>query len=498
MIVITEDTFEQFLQSANESSLIDLHAVTFADPFGMTGILETGDLLRSEGIRKTIFLPESEEVLKYLERMDFFKFAADYFTLEPSLPGIAGKYLRSSYSDVLLEITPIEKSDDIHFIVGKVKERGRAILAKHLHYGERAIGGFVVALSEVCQNIVEHSETKGFVGIQKYHFQNMDKNVVEIAVMDIGIGFRKSLSQRFPLKNDLDAIEKGLLHGASRFADAGRGHGLNAVRRFVNEWNGRLSIRSGTAKLSIIPRWSRGKKTEENLTYFPGAQIHIMLPEIRKFRKTRSPGIFLTRSFFYASIESIEEQEIAVTRYNLYRLLKEELKNGSSDLVTRPSGQAIRKRIECELEKEEEGAVIALDFSKIGIIDYSCADEVVAKLLSRLLSDEYGDRYIVLTGLNDNQKENIEVALERKELSVMARMRNGREMLLGRLNNYLRETLRFVMENMSITAKDLADALEIEANTSGTRLLNLQKKRLVKRVEEARDGGRVWVYEKIS
>jgi len=31
----------------------------------------------------------------------------------------------------------------------------------------------------------------------------------------------------------------------------------------------------------------------------------------------------------------------------------------------------------------------------------------------------------------------------------------------------------------------------------GTRLLNLYKKRLVKRIDEIRDGGRVWVYEKI-
>ncbi|WP_333653607.1 hypothetical protein, partial [Dissulfurispira sp.] len=78
-------------------------------------------------------------------------------------------------SDVLLEITPIEKSDDIHFIVGKVKERANAILKKHLHYDERAINGFIVALSEVCQNIIEHSEKKGFVGIQKYHFQGLGK-----------------------------------------------------------------------------------------------------------------------------------------------------------------------------------------------------------------------------------------------------------------------------------------------------------------------------------
>lgn len=77
--------------------------------------------------------------------------------------------------------------------------------------------------------------------------------------------------------------------------------------------------------------------------------------------------------------------------YNLYKLLKEELKNGSSDLVTRHSGQVIRNRIEKDFQNEKNGEIIALDFSKIGIIDYSCADEIVAKLVSRLLSGEYGD-----------------------------------------------------------------------------------------------------------
>jgi anti-sigma regulatory factor (Ser/Thr protein kinase) len=280
MTQITEDTFEQAQHIFRESPTIDLQEVAFIDPYGMVGLLEIGELSKSEGIQKTLFLPRSEEVLKYLERMDFFKFANKYFRLEPPEPEISEKYLRSSYSDVLLEITPIEKSDDIHFIVGKVKSRAHAILAKHLHYDERAINGFIVALSEVCQNILEHSEDTGFVGIQKYHFQNLNKNVVKIAVMDIGIGFRKSLSERLKLKDDLEAVEKALLHGESRYSDRGRGHGLASVRRFANQWDGKLSIRSGTAKFSIIPQWAWGKKREINLIYFPGAQINIMLPEV--------------------------------------------------------------------------------------------------------------------------------------------------------------------------------------------------------------------------
>jgi predicted HTH transcriptional regulator len=114
-----------------------------------------------------------------------------------------------------------------------------------------------------------------------------------------------------------------------------------------------------------------------------------------------------------------------------------------------------------------------------------------------LLSGEYGDKYIVLTGLNENQKENIEVALERKELAIIAEMRSGTRILLGTLNNYLKQTLNLILKKGKITAKDLSDVMKLEANTSGMRLLNLHKKRIVRRIEETRDGGRVWVYERI-
>ncbi len=277
---ITEDNFEQLLAAFRDSAAVDLREVAFIDPYGMIGIIELGEILKPSNPGKVLHLPRSEEVLRYLERMDFFRFAPLYFSLEPSRPRISEKYLRSTDSDVLLEITPTEKSDDIHFIVGRVKERAHSILAAHLHYGEKAINDFIVALSEVCQNIIEHSENKGFVGIQKYHFQKINRNVVKIAVMDTGIGFMNSLSGRFLLRNDLQAIEKALLHGASRFADEGRGHGLASVRKFVTQWKGKLSIRSGTAKLSIIPKWARGREKELNLAPFPGAQINIMLPEV--------------------------------------------------------------------------------------------------------------------------------------------------------------------------------------------------------------------------
>jgi DNA/RNA-binding domain of Phe-tRNA-synthetase-like protein len=191
----------------------------------------------------------------------------------------------------------------------------------------------------------------------------------------------------------------------------------------------------------------------------------------------------------------IQLNQLNMTRYDLYKLLKDELGNGSKDLVTRPSGETIRRRIERDMDGESDGSVIALDFARIGIIDYSCADEIIAKLVSRLLSGEYGDKYLLLTGLNENQEENIEVALERKGLAIVAEMREGERTVLGELNNYLKDTLDFIMKKKRASSKELSNAKKIEANTSGTRLLNLHKKRLVRRVETIGTEGKVWLYE---
>ena len=179
-------------------------------------------------------------------------------------------------------------------------------------------------------------------------------------------------------------------------------------------------------------------------------------------------------------------------------IIDEELKNGSNDLVTRETGNRIREKIEEELRSVKKSIIIFLNFSNIGIIDYSCADEIVAKLVSRLISGEYGEKYILIKGLSPCQRENIEVALERKRLSVLSLTERGSCEIIGHLNNYLKKTLFFVMQNGKMTSREVANRLGIELNTSSTRLINLYKKGLLIRHEELLNaGGRQFIYESI-
>lgn len=165
-------------------------------------------------------------------------------------------------------------------------------------------------------------------------------------------------------------------------------------------------------------------------------------------------------------------------------------------LVTRETGQAVRSRIAHEFGNLPAGGVMTLDFSGVGIIDFSCADECLAKLLTRLVAGEYGERYLLLAGLGESQRENIHVALERKRLPVFLAHPDGSWDCLGTITPHLHETLRLIVARRGISARELVGVLDLELTTASTRLGALHRLRLVKRRERRiNDGGREFVYE---
>lgn len=289
---LDESTFERLVQQLKGLEQkpagqihIDLEHLRFIDPYGMVGLLALARFLRQRGFDPVLLLPRSDEVMKYLDRMDFSRHAQHLCALDLTTLWAEGQYARSPHSDVLLEITPIAVSEDIHYIVDRVRERAQAILTLNLHYAQEAIDGFVVALSEVCQNIPEHSQDVGYVAIQKYFYgRRLGKNVVKIAVMDLGIGFQASLAPKYAAHtatwSDLIALRLATFEGASRYDDPGRGQGLSAVRRFVERWQGKLTIRSGSAQIGVIPPWDRTRSRQTSLLPFPGTQVSIVLPEL--------------------------------------------------------------------------------------------------------------------------------------------------------------------------------------------------------------------------
>jgi hypothetical protein len=102
---------------------------------------------------------------------------------------------------------------------------------------------------------------------------------------------------------------------------------------------------------------------------------------------------------------------------HLGHLLRETVAAPYRNLVTRPTGAAIRGRIQ-EALAHSNCPTTMLDFSGIDLLDFSCADEVVAKLL--LAGDDRERHYVVLCGLREDQHEAIDHVLTHHRLAVAA------------------------------------------------------------------------------
>jgi hypothetical protein len=159
-----------------------------------------------------------------------------------------------------------------------------------------------------------------------------------------------------------------------------------------------------------------------------------------------------------------------------------------SNLVTRPTGAAVRAQIEALL-RESERALAVIDFTHVRMIDFSCADEVVAKLLLRYCDDlPPREAYFIFRGVNEAHWDAIDVVLEQRGLALLVEHEHGLE-LRGALTDGERRVWEIVRRRGLVAAADVADDIGA-ADADAQRLLEaLRKRRLVMPV----DGGYVVV-----
>lgn len=281
---LDEQTFEQVLEQvaplpADAKILVDSRHCRFATPYGLTSLL---CLAQSRAEKPDFAPPEDADVKSYWARSSFFRYADELYNLRGTIPKRA-----QADSDVLLEVTPIAKSEDVHEVVERVRERATHILTHRLGLETRATMGFAMSLSEACQNIVEHAGRGGWVGVQVYNWakRRVGRQVVVIAVADAGQGFRQSLDTSRVRAiagdrwSDGEALEAAVTQGYSRHSEPGRGQGIRGIKGYVHRHDGRLSIRSGTSRVTIVPQWDDSPAREDNLSSFVGAQLQIIIPE---------------------------------------------------------------------------------------------------------------------------------------------------------------------------------------------------------------------------
>lgn len=263
----------------NEGGSLDISRVAFMEPYSMISFLIMGrNYLRDKGSKLTLVnIPI--HIHQYLTRMDFFK--SGVFNVPETLDTKL-MFKRNKSSSRLLEITEIPNKERqsvkvISSVIALFRKRAPLILKYWMN--ESVIDFFVTVISELCQNIFEHSLDSGFIAMQTYRSGNED--IARLVISDSGIGIIQSFSNR----NDINYVEGSeLIELALTTPISSKrefGYGLCQVNRIVEKLNGVIYIRSGESSLTTFyDRKDRSSKhifQRNGLVNFNGTQISISL-----------------------------------------------------------------------------------------------------------------------------------------------------------------------------------------------------------------------------
>lgn len=263
----------------NKVKGIDVSKVTFADPYSLLCLLLIGrSFLRLTG-NKLMLYRMPAQLMQYAMRIDYF--SHNIFTIDESLE--KDKLLkRSAVSTRLLEVIEIPgKEKESVRVIAKVIAtfRKRAgIILKHW-FTSTMTDHIVTVISEVCQNIFEHSMDSGFIAIQSYTYQN--ERIFRIAIADSGIGIPGSFDHvqeviQMSKAKLLESVLTTPLSSKRRY-----GYGLCQVNAIVEQLKGSIFLRSENAYLSVLYNRRRAKGSyiflKDDCPFFPGTQFSITL-----------------------------------------------------------------------------------------------------------------------------------------------------------------------------------------------------------------------------
>lgn len=257
---------------------LDLSRIEFVEPYSMVSLLLLGrNRIRSTG-EKAVLVNIPVNIHQYLVRMDFFK----HGIFEAREPLSDKFYLKKNpVSSRVVEITGIPNKERenvkvISNVISVFRKRAGVILKNHL--SDNIVDLFVTVISELCQNIFEHSLDTGFITMQTYSTGR--ENIVRLVISDSGIGMKESFrdDQRFEELETAELIERAYSTPVSSKREFG--YGLCQVKGIIEKLKGVVYIRSDDGSMTALYNLKAGAKSlylKNGLAKFPGTQISISL-----------------------------------------------------------------------------------------------------------------------------------------------------------------------------------------------------------------------------
>ncbi len=249
--------------------VIDLGRARFIDPYGTVCLVMLARSLFSPARQVAYVLPSDEETQRFMAAIGAVEQIAPFGELRNLTRAQGGG--RADFSG--LGLTSIQAGTDVNAVVGRFFTLARS----ELGFGPGDLADSAKIVSELCNNIKDHSADWGLATVQLYR-ERSGRRYVSIGVADLGVGIRQSLSLHRPEVTSWthqQAIEQALSGLSSR--PSGGGLGLSSVREIVRRYTGHLAVRSGDSKVQM----TAGKATRAlHVAQFAGTQVGLSFSQL--------------------------------------------------------------------------------------------------------------------------------------------------------------------------------------------------------------------------
>lgn len=285
---------ENYLQEAggrchDYELMFDLRDVQYIGLHEMLMLNILGEFCQHlSGNKVRVYMPRSHRIRKFLSTFGFFRYFYGWGT-SPSEGSVTDD--SEFVSGRLLQITRIESVEDVGEATSALKtQRIAAILRRMIGSSEKVNRLADTIISEVCQNIPEHSRRQGkghgYCAVQSHGraeswTKGLDvESTVEVAVVDGGIGIRQSLVDRHPSlfarQSAADCIEHVLTRKLPRDGTRDRGGLLRVMKSVSEDFGGTLKYRSTNGMLIWRPDGTIHKQSK--FPFCVGTQFRLLLP----------------------------------------------------------------------------------------------------------------------------------------------------------------------------------------------------------------------------
>lgn len=171
-----------------------------------------------------------------------------------------------------------------------------------------------------------------------------------------------------------------------------------------------------------------------------------------------------------------------MTHIDVRSALRDSVAGDYTDLVTRNTGARVRSVIERQIAGLADGSVVFLDFTHIGILDRSCADEIICKLMIPLTADRPSrDGYVVFNGVTEDHLEIIEGVLSAHGLALVVQVSDGIVRLVGAVTDDERRCWEHVMQYGAAQPDGVAARTGMAGEACNAMLESLARRRLLRR-----------------